>query len=215
MYSYKHTFINMCHMVWTPTSSIFSTFNVSPVFDSNGAEQMLTNRIEKGTHLGKSSSCHSSFTSMFSMRRVASVVPIPQRGEQGPAGVRRGTTSQWKLVTTDESWVSSQQAAPHVFEMMAEGRVGIVGGFFCPNNEQFFDTISGADTNAEWSHGFLSPCPQGHMWEACDGSDRAHFLQLSFSWKSNITYKVAAGWNSRGQGGGQPSAQLIPRLAAA
>lgn len=26
---------------------------------------------------------------MFSIRRVASVVPIPQRGEQGPGGVQR------------------------------------------------------------------------------------------------------------------------------
>lgn len=34
-------------------------------------------------YLGKSSSCHSSFTSMFSILRVASVVPIPQRGELG------------------------------------------------------------------------------------------------------------------------------------
>lgn len=37
----------------------------------------------KALYLGKSSSCHSSFTSMFSILRVASVVPIPQRGKLG------------------------------------------------------------------------------------------------------------------------------------
>lgn len=43
----------------------------------------------QGTHLGKSSSCHSSFTSTFSIRSVASVVPMALREGLEPADPSR------------------------------------------------------------------------------------------------------------------------------
>ena len=52
----------------------------------------------QGTNLGKSSSCHSSFTSTFSIRKVASVVPIVLR--EGLAAQRfpreRAQAGRWK-----------------------------------------------------------------------------------------------------------------------
>lgn len=65
-------------------------------YKNNGwkIKQLKEGRRIKGLYLGKSSSCHSSFTSMFSMRRVASVVPIPPRGEHGPADGRRWDSRQ-------------------------------------------------------------------------------------------------------------------------
>lgn len=69
----------------------------------------------QGTNLGKSSSCHSSFTSTFSIRKVASVVPIALReglaAQQLPQG--RAQAGRWKAerlalsITTGEHLIQT------------------------------------------------------------------------------------------------------------
>lgn len=57
-----------------------------PCWLLTGRNKILPGFVFQGTNLGKSSSCHSSFTSTFSIRKVASVVPIVPR--EGPAAQR-------------------------------------------------------------------------------------------------------------------------------
>lgn len=175
--------------------------------------KMMTSKKVKGFHLGKSSSCHSSFTSMFSIRRVASVVPIPQRGEQGPGGGKR-KVYQWTPFTIIEEKLShnksvlTRQSASSLhcrilcLTQMTKGKVGIVGGFY-PNNF----SLEFRACYHFLSHGFYPPpppFPEEHMWEACDWLGQSPYSD------PNIMYEFLPRWNSRGQWGGWHADLILP-----
>lgn len=71
----------------------FSIKHVRQIFRHGHGSVWLSLSLSQHTqqYLGKSSSCHSSFTSMLSMRKVASAVPILSRGGQASAHWGRQT----------------------------------------------------------------------------------------------------------------------------
>ena len=99
-------------------STLFSTIaNVTLIWDQKTPKDL---EEEDWVYLGKSSSCHSSFTSMFSIRRVASVVPIPLRGPR-----TWGWMEADAITTTEETYCPKRELKGH--SRNAKTRVGCFG----------------------------------------------------------------------------------------
>lgn len=90
---WKHFFHFLCCcclVYWPDTSSCNYMKKRTHLLPFNVKHTWLLFSVYKSdnpphTHLGKSSSCHSSLTSMLSMRKVASAVPILSRGKWASA----------------------------------------------------------------------------------------------------------------------------------
>lgn len=113
-------------------------------------------------YLGKSSSCHSSFTSMFSIRRVASVVPIPLRGEHGPGGASRRDHDHRRTLTPRTRPKGSTSGPQCRNTCLVSAGISIAARL-----KSIIPYILGL-----WNIGdhmdLLSPCLEKHMWGACD-----------------------------------------------
>lgn len=128
---------------------------------------------------------------MFSIRRVASVVPIPLRGEHGPGGASRRDHERRRNLTP-----RTRAKRVYFTTAMQKHLFGVRRNQHrCKIKNLFFPYILGLWNIADHMD-LLSPCPEKHMWGACDqvSSDLLSVKYDLFFFRVGLTRLLKMTW---------------------